>query len=178
MEDYLNELKAEMEASVMKKVEKLIMDKTKCGVSDAVYWSKIARDIDLAENKLKEERKEKNKLKKKLDKLNQFALDVHNFTYGTEYNDADIVSAFEFTSILDKMKHDEKSWIDEVDDLRKEVDELKNERTKYKHMVENVWTDLYWADKNGENVAYDDIEVSVEYEKNKEYIKELVDDDE
>jgi hypothetical protein len=65
-----------------------------------------------------------------------------------------------------------------LNDLRKEFIDLKKERTKYKHMVENVWSDLYWTDKNSENLAFDDVAVSVEYEDNKEYIKELVDDDE
>jgi hypothetical protein len=125
MEDYVNELKAEAEASMMKTFEKLLIHYTACGVDDAVFWAKIIRDIDEVENKLKEERREKNRLKKKLNKLNQFAMGVHNFAYGTEYNDVDIVSSFEFTSILDKMKHAENSWIDEVVALRKEVADLK-----------------------------------------------------
>lgn len=177
MEDYVNELKAEAEASMLKTFEKLLKQKTECGVDDAVFWAKIIRDVDDVENRLKEVRKEKNRLKKKLDKLNQFAMGVHNFAYGTEFNDVDIVSSFEFTSILDKMKHAENSWIDEVADLRKEVYELKNERTKYKHMVESVWSDLYWADKNGVTVSHDDVAGSVEYEENEDYIKELVDDE-
>jgi len=217
MEDYINELKAEAEASMLKTVEKLLIQKTACGVDDAVFWAKIIRDITEVENKLKEERREKNRLKKKQreadtfiqsmselvagcpevkyealhilyddavkayrqsDKMKQFAMGVHNFAYGTEYNDVDIVSSFEFTSILDKMRADEKGWIDEVADLRKEVADLKKERTKYKHLVENVWADLYWADKAGENVAFDDIAGSVEYEEHKDYIEEeVVDDD-
>ena len=178
MEDYINELKAEAEASMLKTVEKLLIQKTACGVDDATFWAKIIRDINEVENKLKEERKVKNKMKKKLDKLNQFAMGVHNFAYGTEYDDVDIVSSFEFTSILDKMKHAEKSWIDEVADLRKEVADLKNERTKYKHMVENVWVDLYYADKGGEDIGFSEVAGSVEYEENKDYIaKEVVDDD-
>jgi hypothetical protein len=220
MDDYINELKAEAEASMMKTFEKLLIERTNCGVDDAVFWAKIIRDVDEVKNKLKEERIEKNRLKKKSKeadtfiqsmgelvadcsevkyeslthlyddavkayrqshKMKQFAMWVHNFAYGTEYNDVDIVSSFEFTSILDKMKHAENSWIEEVrslNDLRKEFIDLKKERTKYKHMVENVWSDLYWTDKNSENLAFDDVAVSVEYEDNKEYIKELVDDDE
>ena len=220
MDDYINELKAEAEASMMKTFEKLLIERTNCGVDDAVFWANIIRDVDEVKNKLKEERIEKNRLKKKSKeadtfiqsmgelvadcsevkyeslthlyddvvktyrqshKMKQFAMLVHNFAYGTEYNDVDIVSSFKFTSILDKMKHDENSWIEEVrslNDLRKEFIDLKKERTKYKHMVENVWSDLYWTDKNSENLAFDDVAVSVEYEDNKEYIKELVDDDE
>ncbi len=216
MDDYINELKAEAEASMLKTVEKLLVERTKCGIDDAVFWAKIIRDVDEVENRLKGERREKNRLKKKqreadtfvkamnelltgddsitenlvylydgfvkerrqFEKLNQFAMGVHNFAYGTDYNDVDIVSSFEFTSILSKMKHAEKGWIDEVAELRKEVADLKNERTKYKHMVENVWVDLYWADKGGENVAFDDVAGSVEYEENKDYIaSEVVDDD-
>jgi hypothetical protein len=217
MEDYINELKAEAEASMLKTVEKLLIQKTACGVDDATFWSKIIRDITEVENKLKEERREKNRLKKKQreadtfiqsmselvadcpevkyevltelyddavkayrqsDKMKQFAMGVHNFAYGTEYDDVDIVSSFEFTSILDKMKHAEKCWIDEVADLRKEVADLKKERTKYKHMVENVWVDLYYSENEGKNLSFDEVAGSVEYEENKDYIAtEVVDDD-
>tara|TARA_R110000765_G_scaffold114032_4_gene206603 strand:+ start:713 stop:1111 length:399 start_codon:yes stop_codon:yes gene_type:complete len=40
--------------------------------------------------------------------LNQFALAVHNFAYGTEWDDEDIVSAMDFDGIIEKMKNDEK----------------------------------------------------------------------
>jgi len=216
MDDYINELKAEAEASMLKTVEKLLVERTKCGIDDAVFWAKIIRDVDEVENRLKSERREKNRLKKKqremdtfvksmnelltgddsitenlsylydgfvkerrqFEKLNQFAMGVHNFAYATEYDDVDIVSSFEFTSILDKMKHAEKGWIDEVADLRKEVADLKKERTKYKHMVENVWVDLYYAEIEGKNLSVDEVAGSVEYEENKEHIvSEVVDDD-
>lgn len=214
MDDYINELKAEAEASMLKTVEKLLIERTKCGCNDAVFWAKIIRDIDFVENKLKEERKEKNRLKKKLreadtfvsamyelltgdddstenlvglyegfvkehrqlDRLKKFAMEIHNMSYGTEYNDTDIVSSFDFGGILPKMKRDENNWIDEVADLRKEVADLKKERTKYKHMVESVWTLLYQADKEMVNVNHDDIAGSVEYEENKDYIEEWNDE--
>ena len=44
--------------------------------------------------------------------LQQFALKVHNFAYGTEWDDEDIVSAMAFDEIIEKMIKDEKnnSW--------------------------------------------------------------------
>jgi hypothetical protein len=43
----------------------------------------------------------------KLDELKQFAVDVHNFAFGTQWDDLDIVSAMDFDCILLKMKKDE-----------------------------------------------------------------------
>jgi len=55
---------------------------------------------------------ENKKLKKKNEELKQFALDVHNFAYGTEWDDRDIVSAMDFDLIVEKMKKDEESLKD------------------------------------------------------------------
>ncbi len=60
---------------------------------------------------LKEENRrleaENDKLKEKNDELKQFAMKVHNFVYNTNYDDEDIVSAFDFDGILEEMKKDE-----------------------------------------------------------------------
>jgi len=40
--------------------------------------------------------------------IKQFALAVHNFAYGTNWDDEDIVSAMDFEMIVEKMKKDEK----------------------------------------------------------------------
>jgi len=47
------------------------------------------------------------------EKLKQFALAVHNFAYGTEWDDEDIVSAMDFDTIIEKMKTDEKELKEE-----------------------------------------------------------------
>lgn len=51
--------------------------------------------------KIYEELEEENK------KLKEFALNVHNFAYGTKWDDEDIVSAMDFEGIIEKMKKDE-----------------------------------------------------------------------
>ena len=43
----------------------------------------------------------------KLDELKQFAVDVHNFAFGTNWDDLDIVSGMDFDCILLKMKKGE-----------------------------------------------------------------------
>ena len=42
-----------------------------------------------------------------MEELKKFALDVHNFAFGTDWDDLDIVSAMDFDGILKKMKSDE-----------------------------------------------------------------------
>ena len=211
MDDYINELKAEAEASMLKTVEKMLKAKTKCGASNAVYWARIVRDVNEFDTKLQNERKEKihllcenkklkkeieceainkaladvadsefrddyvpmkdfEKLNKRMEVMNKFAMEVHNLTFGTDYDDPDIATSFHFETILERMRDNEVGLIDDL--AKKGV-----ERTKYKQMVESVWSDLYWADKNGVTVSHDDVAGSVEYEENEDYIKELVDDD-
>tara|TARA_R100000654_G_scaffold57109_1_gene83525 strand:+ start:49 stop:564 length:516 start_codon:yes stop_codon:yes gene_type:complete len=46
-------------------------------------------------------------LKEENEKLKQFALGVHNFVWGTKYDDEDIVSSMDFDAIIDEMKKDE-----------------------------------------------------------------------
>ena len=200
MDDYINELKAEAEASMLKTVEKMLKAKTKCGASDAVYWARIIRDVNEFDTTLRKERKEKVwllcenkklkeeiecaaakyreetgilsanvKLNKRMEVMNKFAMEVHNLTFGTDYDDPDIATSFHFETILERMRDNE---VGLIDDLAKKGVEM----TKYKQMVESVWSDLYWADKNGVTVSHDDVAGSVEYEENEDYIKELVDD--
>ena len=46
-------------------------------------------------------------------KLKDFSLKVHNFAYGTDWDDEGIVSAMDFDAIVEKMKNDEKELTDE-----------------------------------------------------------------
>ena len=235
MDDYINELKAEAEASMLKTVEKMLKAQTKCGATDAVYWARIIRDVNEFDTTLRKERKEKRdllcenkklkeeieceainkaladvadlefrddyvrmedfeklraeliatrakygeetgilsanvKLVKREKVMNKFAMEVHNLTFGTDYDDPDIATSFHFETILERMRDNE---VGLIDDLAKKGVEM----TKYKQMVESVWSDLYWAYKNGVNVEHDEVAASVEYEENEDYIKELVDDD-
>ena len=59
------------------------------------------------------------------EELQQFALAVHNFAYGTEWDDEDIVSAMGFDGIIEKMKNDEKGEMDENKKLKEENKELR-----------------------------------------------------
>jgi hypothetical protein len=56
------------------------------------------------------------------EELKQFALAVHNFAYGTEWDDEDIVSAMGFDGIIEKMKNDEKGEMDENKKLKEEIE--------------------------------------------------------
>ena len=59
-------------------------------------------------------------LKEENKKLKDFALKVHNFAYGTEWDDEDIVSAMDFDGIIEKMKKDEKELTKEVEDMKQQ----------------------------------------------------------
>ena len=58
-------------------------------------------DIKIFDKLIEEE--EENK------ELKQFALKVHNFAYGTEWDDEGIVSAMDYDAIVEKMKKDEEN---------------------------------------------------------------------
>lgn len=61
--------------------------------------------------------------------LKQFALKVHNFAYGTKWDDEDIVSAMDFDCIIEKMQKDEKeleeySKVEGKEEKEKEYEKL------------------------------------------------------
>ena len=190
MDDYINELKAEAEASMLKTVEKMLKAQTKCGATDAVYWARIIRDVNEFDTTLRKERKEKRdllcenkklkeeiecaainkaladvaasddyvrmedfeklraeliatrakygeetgilsanvKLVKREKVMNKFAMEVHNLTFGTDYDDPDIATSFHFETILERMRDNEVGLIDEVTKLGVEVTILKESR--------------------------------------------------
>jgi len=85
--------------------------------------------------------------------IKQFALAVHNFAYGTNWDDEDIVSAMDFETIVEKMKNDEKELKEQVEDahqkgfdagreeyqvdqefLDEKDDEIKELKEKYDHL--------------------------------------------
>ena len=102
--------------------------------------------------------------------IKQFALAVHNFAFGTNWDDEDIVSAMGFDMIVEKMKKDEKElkekyeegvkhvltlteqnkelWLDNESlglqdkELKQERDNLREEVAKLKEEVDK-WK--YWA---------------------------------
>lgn len=47
--------------------------------------------------------------------LRQFALKVHNFAYGTEFDDEYIVGSMDFDAIIEKLKKDEKELTDQLE---------------------------------------------------------------
>ena len=62
----------------------------------------------LAPQSLKEEIE---KLKAENEKLKEFAMNVHNFAYGTTYNDPDIMDSVEdFDDIVNQLKKDEEHF--------------------------------------------------------------------
>jgi DNA repair exonuclease SbcCD ATPase subunit len=52
--------------------------------------------------------------------LKQFALDVHNFAYGTKWDDEDIVSTMDFDDIIEKMKKNENELIKKAEEQPRE----------------------------------------------------------
>jgi DNA repair exonuclease SbcCD ATPase subunit len=66
-----------------------------------------------------------------IETLKQFALDVHNFAYGTKWDDEDIVSAMDFDGIIEEMKKDEK-------ELEEGIAKLKNENKELKKHIQTV----------------------------------------
>jgi hypothetical protein len=75
---------------------------------------KIIRDNDEGLEKVID------RLRKENETLKQHALSVHNFAYGTEWDDKDNVSAMDFDGIVKKMKQDEEKLLLEILKLRKE----------------------------------------------------------
>ena len=85
-------------------------------------------------------RNENEKLKLDIESLKEFAMKVHNFAYGTEFDDPDIVDSFDFDGLMDKLEEDESFFKDRIrsthDRLRemsvtlttalKQVEELQN----------------------------------------------------
>ena len=55
-------------------------------------------------------------------------------------------------------------------------DEIKKLK-QYETMIYNVWSDLYWADKEGCEVSFKDISASCDYYDNEEFVKKEVVDD-
>lgn len=87
-------------------------------------------------------------LYKEIEKLKKFAIDVHNFAYGTKWDDTGIVSAMDFDAIVKKMKEDEKEQ--ELDLFRADTsvytaeglsDKLREENKKLKECVERAQGD-------------------------------------
>jgi DNA repair exonuclease SbcCD ATPase subunit len=111
-------------------------------------------DIQMTQQKREEEWKHDYKVaelrKEKIEELQKFAIDVHNFAYRTEWDDTDIVSAMDFDAIVKKMKEDEKEQELDLfradtsvytaeglsDKLQKEIESLKKsnkQKTKLIH---------------------------------------------
>ena len=68
----------------------------------------MSKQMILAPQSLKEEIE---KLKAENEKLKEFAMNVHNFAYGTTYNDPDIMDSVEdFDDIVNQLKKDEEHF--------------------------------------------------------------------
>ena len=65
----------------------------------------------------------------------------------------------------------------ENNELKRQIEGMKDLK-KYETMIYNVWSDLYWADKNSCEVSFKDVADSASYYENKKFIKkEVIDDD-
>jgi chromosome segregation ATPase len=73
------------------------------------------------EEQCQELKSECEQLRKYNEKLKQFSMEVHNFAFSTEYDDLDIVSSFDFDSIIKELKKDEDNFNGIIEDLQKEI---------------------------------------------------------
>ncbi len=73
--------------------------------------------------------------------IKQFALAVHNFAFGTNWDDEDIVSAMGFEMIVEKMKKDEKELKEKYEEGVKHVLTLTEEIKELKEEVAELWLD-------------------------------------
>ncbi len=76
--------------------------------------------------------------------IKQFALAVHNFAYGTNWDDEDIVSAMDFETIVEKMKNDEKQLEDVKEGLAQKF---------YDHYGGQGTDTLYFARQTGPDLG-------------------------
>lgn len=76
--------------------------------------------------------------------IKQFALAVHNFAYGTNWDDEDIVSAMDFKTIVEKMKKDEKELKEAGDVLAQKF---------YDHYGGQGTDTLYFARQTGPSLS-------------------------
>jgi len=69
-------------------------------------------------------------LESKNEFLKQYAMKVHNFAYGTEFDDPDIVESFDFDEVLGKLEEDEAFFKDRIRKIHQVAAE--NEQLKAK----------------------------------------------
>jgi cell division protein FtsB len=82
------------------------------------------------------------KLTKENEKLKQFALGVHNFAYGTEWDDTGIVSAMAFGAIIEKMEQDEEDIKIVIKQVNKKVEKDKDKYLKHLQDVMEGFVEL------------------------------------
>ena len=94
----------------IKELKDIINKMGDASVKDHPYCVKLREQKDKAMKLMSESDIENNDLKKEIDcrkkdydELKEFAVGVHNKIFGTEFNDPDIVDAFDYDEILAKM---------------------------------------------------------------------------
>lgn len=111
--------------------------------------------------------------------IKQFALAVHNFAYGTNWDDEDIVSAMNFEIIVEKMKKDEKELKEQKEDaFQGGFDAGREEYQVDQEILDDYQKVLDYMTGHKDGDVYDDHSdwIIEEIKKLKEQVKELKED--
>jgi hypothetical protein len=134
----------------------------------SIDWKKMYQKV-LADKKA---------LKKELEKKEENLLYYRMYVYSVDPDadcspNKDDVDKFTDDPQQRKILYERLGYESDDDELKEENKKLK----KYETMIHNVWEELYWKDKYGEDVGWKDISQCVMYDE--EFVKkEVVCDDE
>ena len=129
---------------------------------------KIRKIQEEAYDKLEEETET---LKEEVDELEGRLEDVEH--EASEWEDSYNELKAEKESEDAQATKDYDQYEEKIGDLQEENEKLK----KYENMIHNVWSELYWKDKYGEDVGWKDISECVDYDE--DFVKkEVVEEEE
>lgn len=121
------------------------------------------------------------KLKKENENLKEFAMNVHNFAYGTTYNDHDIMdSVADLNDILHKLKKDEDTANEDLrDEIKELLDVIKALKEDLKETEEDTANEeLEYLKKEHEKLKKKHEKLAVEFDELEEVASEIDDLDE
>ena len=120
-------------------------------------------------------------LEKENEKLKEFAMNVHNFAYGTSYNDPDIMDSVEdLDDIVDKLKKDEDTANEDLrDEIKELLDVIKALKEDLKETEEDTANEeLEYLKKEHQKLRKKHEKLAVEFDELEEVASEIDDLDE
>lgn len=147
------------------------------------YVDNLGDEIYAFECTVGDKDEENKKLKEECDYLEEKLVDIEDIldlNYGCESNFPPaerytpcVKKVKELKEEIETLKQAERSQTKYWEGCIRTCEELnKAELDKYKGMVHNVWSELYWKDKYGEDVGWKDISHCVDYDE--DYVKKEV----